>query len=123
VSRARHAPAGETGLITVDAGAAGDIVLGRRDVGVSYHLAVVLDDHEQGVTLVTRGEDLFAATHVQRLLQAVLGLAAPSYHHHRLLRDSSGRRLAKRDHDRTLAALRRAGLSPQEIRAMIGGDA
>lgn len=113
-------PGGEAGCITVDCAAFGDIVLGRKDVGVSYHLAVVLDDHEQGVSLVTRGEDLFAATHVQRLLQELLGLAAPAYHHHRLVRDASGRRLAKRDRDRTLAALRAAGASPAEVRRLSG---
>jgi glutamyl-Q tRNA(Asp) synthetase len=76
----------------------------------------VLDDHEQGVTLVTRGDDLFAAAHRQRLLQAVLGLGVPRYHHHRLVRDAGGRRLAKRDADQTLAALRAAGASPSAIR-------
>jgi glutamyl-Q tRNA(Asp) synthetase len=84
-------------------------------VGVSYHLAVVIDDHDQGVTLVTRGEDLFAATHVQRLLQAVLGFSAPRYRHHPLIRDASGRRLAKRDQAQTLAALRASGVSPAEV--------
>ena len=109
-------PGGETGVIVVRPALFGDIVLGRKDVGVSYHLAVVLDDHEQGVTLVTRGEDLFGATHVQRLLQAVLGLATPRYHHHRLVRDATGRRLAKRDRGGTLAAVRGQGLSPADIR-------
>ncbi len=116
---AGRGPAGETGLIRVDAAVFGDVVLGRKDVGVSYHLAVVLDDHEQGVTLVTRGEDLFAATHVQRLLQAVLGLDTPRYHHHRLLRDAAGRRLAKRDRDQELGALRAAGATPQSLRRML----
>ena len=97
----------------------GDIVLGRRDVGVSYHLAVVIDDHDQGVTLVTRGEDLFAATHVQRLLQAVLGFSAPRYRHHPLIRDASGRRLAKRDQAQTLAALRASGMSPEALLARL----
>ena len=109
-------PEGETGLITVTPNLFGDIVLGRKDLGVSYHLAVVLDDHEQGVTLVTRGEDLFHATHVQRMLQAGLGLATPRYGHHRLVRDDRGRRLAKRDADHALAALRAAGVSPAEVR-------
>src|SRR5690606_33424846 len=75
----------------------GDVVLARRDTPASYHLAVTLDDHIQGVTLVTRGEDLFEATHVPRLLQALLGLDVPTYHHHRLLLDARGRRFAKRD--------------------------
>jgi glutamyl-Q tRNA(Asp) synthetase len=112
-------PGGESGRIEVDAAMSGDIVLARKDVGVSYHLAVVIDDHEQGVTLVTRGEDLFAATHVQRLLQAVLGLDVPRYHHHRLVRDASGRRLAKRDDSLTLTALRAAGATPASIRARL----
>ncbi len=115
-----HEGTGGNGAVDVSPGLFGDVVLGRRDIGVSYHLAVVLDDHAQGVTLVTRGEDLFAATHVQRLLQAVLGLEAPRYHHHRLVRDASGRRLAKRDRDLTLAALRAAGVTPAEIRRRLG---
>ena len=110
---------GEHGLIALQPGVLGDIVLGRRDVGVSYHLAVVIDDHDQGVSLVTRGEDLFTATHVQRLLQAVLGFAAPRYRHHRLIRDASGRRLAKRDQAQTLAALRASGMSPAAVRARL----
>lgn len=117
---AGRGPAGQTGRIAVDAAVFGDIVLARKDVGVSYHLAVVLDDHEQGITLVTRGEDLFMATHVQRLLQDVLGLDAPGYHHHRLVRDATGRRLAKRDRDQALAALRAAGASPADVRRLIG---
>lgn len=108
-------PGGERGRQVVQPHLAGDVVLGRKDLGVSYHLAVVLDDHHQGVTLVTRGDDLFAATHVQRLLQAVLGLGAPRYEHHRLLRDAGGRRLAKRDHDLGIAALRDAGHSPAAV--------
>lgn len=115
-------PGGECGRIEVEPAIAGDIVLARKDVGVSYHLAVVIDDHEQGVTLVTRGEDLFAATHVQRLLQAVLGLAVPRYHHHRLVRDATGRRLAKRDESLTLSALRASGVTPAGIRAMLVAD-
>ena len=117
---AGRGPGGETGMVAVDPALFGDVVLGRKDVGVSYHLAVVLDDHEQGVTLVTRGEDLFAATHVQRLLQAALELDVPRYHHHRLVRDAGGRRLAKRDRDQTLAALRESGLSPRDVRRLAG---
>lgn len=114
-----HGPGGETGLIPLQPDICGDIVLGRRDVGVSYHLAVVIDDHDQGVTLITRGDDLFAATHVQRLLQAVLGFEAPRYRHHPLIRDAHGRRLAKRDQAQTLAALRESGLSPQAVRSRL----
>jgi glutamyl-Q tRNA(Asp) synthetase len=110
-------PAGEAGTISVQPNLLGDVVLARRDIGVSYHLAVVLDDDAQGVTLVTRGEDLFAATHVQRLIQGLLGLRRPAYHHHRLLRDASGRRLSKRDQDETLAELRARGVRPAALRA------
>ncbi len=98
----------------------GDVVLARKDTPTSYHLAVTVDDARQGVTLVTRGDDLFAATHVHRLLQALLGLPTPAYAHHRLLLDDHGRRLAKRDGATTLAALRRAGRTPAEVRAMAG---
>ncbi len=113
-------PQGESGVIGAEPQRAGDIVLGRKDVGVSYHLAVVIDDHDQGVTLVSRGEDLFGATHPQRLLQALLGLASPRYHHHRLITDGAGRRLAKRDRDQTLRALRATGLTPAALRERLG---
>lgn len=93
----------------------GDVVLARKDAPTSYHLAVVHDDALQGVTDVVRGEDLFAATHVHRLLQALLGLPTPRYHHHGLIRDAAGKRLAKRDRAATLAELRAAGVSPQAI--------
>jgi len=86
----------------------------------SYHLAVTVDDALQGVTLVTRGEDLFTATHIHRLLQALLGLPVPHYHHHKLLTDASGRRYAKRDRALTLRALREAGRTPAEVRKMAG---
>jgi len=95
-------------------------VLARKELGTSYHLAVTVDDDIQGVTLVTRGEDLFAATHVHRLLQALLGLAVPDYHHHPMLADARGRRLAKREGAETIAALREAGASPAEVRARAG---
>ena len=98
----------------------GDVVLARRDIGVSYHLAVVVDDAAQGVTLVTRGADLFAATAIHRVLQALLDLPVPEYHHHRLIRDAAGKRLAKRDDARAIAKYRAEGASPGDIRAMIG---
>jgi len=98
----------------------GDAVLARKDIPTSYHLAVTLDDHLQGVTLVTRGEDLFVATHTHRLLQALLGLATPEYHHHKLLLGLDGKRFAKRDKSLTLRALREAGRTPAEVRAMAG---
>jgi len=98
----------------------GDVVLARRETPASYHLAVTVDDHLQGVTLVTRGEDLFEATHVHRLLQALLGLDVPDYHHHRLLVDDTGKRFAKRDRAVALRELRAAGRSAAEVRAMAG---
>ncbi len=98
----------------------GDVVLGRRDAPASYHLAVTLDDHLQGVTLVTRGEDLLHATHIHRLLQALLQLQTPLYRHHRLLTNDRGERLAKRDGALALAALRAAGHSAAEVRALAG---
>jgi glutamyl-Q tRNA(Asp) synthetase len=98
----------------------GDVVLARKETPTSYHLSVTVDDHLQGVTLVTRGEDLFAATHVHRLLQALLGLSTPEYHHHVLVTDEHGRRFAKRDRSLTLRALRDSGRAPEEVRAMAG---
>nr|WP_047166714.1 tRNA glutamyl-Q(34) synthetase GluQRS [Sphingomonas sp. Y57] len=88
----------------------GDVVLARKDAPTSYHLAVTVDDAAQGVTDVVRGEDLFAATHVHRLLQALLGLPVPCYHHHPLLTDDKGERLAKRAGSPTLAAMRAEGV-------------
>ena len=93
----------------------GDAVLARKDVPTSYHLSVTADDHLQGVTLVTRGEDLFASTHVHRLLQALLGYETPEYYHHALMREASGRRYAKRDKSATLKSLREQGKTPEEI--------
>jgi glutamyl-Q tRNA(Asp) synthetase len=98
----------------------GDVVLARKDTPTSYHLAVTVDDALQGVTLVTRGTDLFEATHVHRLLQDLLGLPVPVWHHHRLLTDESGRRYAKRDRAVTIASLRAAGHTPQRVREMAG---
>lgn len=113
-------PNGERGAITARPELGGDVVLARRDVGVAYHLAVTLDDALQGVTHVIRGQDLFEATHVQRLLQALLGLPTPVYRHHRLLTGPDGKRYAKRDHAQTLAELRAAGVTPQQLRAEMG---
>ena len=101
----------------------GDVVLARKDAPTSYHLAVVHDDALQGITDVVRGEDLFAATHVHRLLQALLELPTPRYHHHPLIRDAAGRRLAKRDRAATLAELRAAGVSPQQVIADLAAKA
>ncbi|MFQ5785874.1 MAG: tRNA glutamyl-Q(34) synthetase GluQRS, partial [Alphaproteobacteria bacterium] len=112
----------KAGRVRADPVSAGDVVLARKDVPTSYHLAVTLDDHLQGVTLVTRGDDLFQATHVHRLLQALLGLRTPEYLHHPMITDPNGLRLAKRNRAVTLRALRSAGKSPAEVRGMIDLD-
>jgi glutamyl-Q tRNA(Asp) synthetase len=98
------------------------VVLARKDVGVAYHLAVTVDDALQGVTHVIRGQDLFEAAHVQRLLQALLGLPEPVYRHHRLLAGPDGRRYAKRDRAETLQALRARGVTPEDLRRELGFD-
>jgi glutamyl-Q tRNA(Asp) synthetase len=98
----------------------GDIVIARKDMPTSYHLAVVVDDAFQQVTLVTRGEDLLPATHIQRLLQALLRLPEPAYAHHALVLDEQGRKFSKRDEAVTLQSLRAAGATPADIRARIG---
>ena len=115
-----HSPTGDA--IEARPQVFGDVVLARKDVPTSYHLAVTVDDHLQGITVVTRGEDLYQATHVHRLLQALLGLKTPLYEHHRLLVGETGRRLAKRDQGLTLRALRQSGKSPAEVRRMVGYD-
>lgn len=99
----------------------GDAVLARKDVPASYHLCVTHDDALQGVTLVTRGEDLRPATHLHRLLQHLMGWPEPRYAHHPLLTDAAGRRLAKRDRASTIRAMRAAGLSPADVRGQAGG--
>jgi glutamyl-Q tRNA(Asp) synthetase len=117
-------PQGETGAIAIPPdrliSEVGDVVLARREMGTSYHLAVVLDDAAQGVTRVTRGNDLFGATAIHVVLQRLLGLPTPAYHHHRLIRDEGGRRLAKRDDARALRLYRDAGASPADIRRLVG---
>ena len=113
-------PAGERGAIIARPDLAGDIVLARKDVGVSYHLAVVVDDAHQGITHVIRGADLFEAAHVQRLLQALLGLPTPVYRHHRLILRPDGKRFAKRDTAETLADLRSNGVTARALRAQLG---
>jgi glutamyl-Q tRNA(Asp) synthetase len=111
----------EQGEIAAKPESLGDVVLARKDVPASYHLAVTVDDALQGVTLVTRGADLFSSTNIHRLLQALLGLPTPRYRHHRLLTDAQGKRFAKRDKALTLRALREAGRTPDEVRAMAEG--
>ncbi|MHA6262028.1 tRNA glutamyl-Q(34) synthetase GluQRS [Arenibacterium sp. CAU 1754] len=98
----------------------GDVVLARREFGTSYHLSVVLDDAAQEVTHVVRGQDLFSATAIHVVLQKLLGLETPVYHHHRLIRDDQGKRLAKRDDARAIARYRAEGARPEDIRAMVG---
>lgn len=105
---------------TATPGRFGDVVLARKDTPASYHLAVTLDDALQGVTLVTRGEDLRPAAHLHRLLQALLGLPEPEWRHHRLLTDAHGRRLAKRDNAPPLRDLRARGISPDDLRHRLG---
>ncbi len=111
------------GWVEAAPGRFGDVVLARKDTPTSYHLCVVHDDAAQGVTHVTRGEDLFEATHVQVLLQRLLGLPAPVYAHHRVLTDASGKRLAKRDKAATLRAMREAGISATDILERFTGAA
>lgn len=117
-------PDGQTGLIEFTpedvSKTIGDIVLARRDMGTSYHLSVVLDDADQGITHVFRGEDLFDATKIHVVLQRLLDLPTPTYHHHRLIRDDAGKRLAKRDDARSLATYRAEGATPADIRRMVG---
>ena len=117
-------PDGQTGRIGFTRqsaiGSLGDVVLARRDMGTSYHLSVVLDDADQGITHVTRGQDLFEATQIHVILQRLLGLPTPVYHHHRLIRDENGKRLAKRDDARAIAQYREDGATPQDIRQLVG---
>jgi glutamyl-Q tRNA(Asp) synthetase len=113
-------PEGERGLVQARPELGGDVVLARKDVGVAYHLAVVVDDALQEITEVIRGRDLFAATHVQRLLQALLAAPTPAYCHHRLITGPDGKRYAKRDRSQTLRELRASGKTARELRAELG---
>ncbi|MEM9081789.1 MAG: glutamate--tRNA ligase family protein, partial [Verrucomicrobiota bacterium] len=105
----------EEGAVVVESGLLGDVVLARKDIGTSYHLAVVVDDAFQGVTDVVRGRDLFESTHVHRVLQELLGLPEPQYWHHRLVRNDEGERLAKRADAESIRALRERGVTREEI--------
>jgi glutamyl-Q tRNA(Asp) synthetase len=101
----------------------GDVVLGRKDIGAAaYHLSVVLDDAAQGVTHVIRGEDLLEATPIHRLLQALLDLPVPVWHHHALIRDEAGKRLAKRNDACAIRTYREAGRTPEDVRRMAGAQ-
>ena len=117
-------PEGETGQIILTHAMlredVGDVVLARAEMGASYHLSVTVDDAAQGVTRVTRGQDLFTATYIHVVLQKLLGLPTPTYHHHRLIRDETGKRLAKRDDARAIRLYRDEGKTPADIRAMVG---
>jgi len=112
-------PNGQTGVIAADPAAWGDVVLSRSDAPSSYHLAVTVDDALQGVSHVVRGDDLFHATSVHRLLQSLLDLPQPTYHHHRLIFGPDGRKLSKSNRDTGIAAFREAGKTPDDIRAMV----
>lgn len=108
------------GEFIADPSPLGDVVLARKDTPTSYHLAVVVDDAAQGITVITRGEDLLAATHLHRVLQSLLGLPVPLWKHHRLITDETGKRLSKRDDARSLRALRESGWTPQRVREALG---
>lgn len=108
------------GTLGVDPGLLGDVVLARKDIATSYHLAVVVDDACQQITHVTRGEDLLPSTHVHRILQELLGLPEPAYHHHPLVLDAQGKRLAKRHDSLSIRTLREQGKSPAEVLASFG---
>jgi glutamyl-Q tRNA(Asp) synthetase len=113
-------PDGETGTVAAAPAAWGDVVLARKETPTSYHLSVVVDDALQGVPHVVRGADLFWSTSVHRLLQALIGLPAPVYHHHRLVLDADGRKLSKSTEATALRSLREAGATPADIRRMVG---
>src|SRR5690606_26445481 len=112
-------PRGQSGRLPIEPLRFGDVVIARKDVPTSYHLAVTVDDAIQNVTVVTRGQDLFPATYVHRLLQVLLGLPEPRYRHHALIRDETGRRLSKTAKDKALRELRIGGTTVDEIREMI----
>jgi len=115
-------PAGDTGSVAADPSAWGDVILARKETPTSYHLAVIVDDAAQGVTDVVRGRDLFYATAVHRLLQVLLGLGAPRYHHHRLVFDETGNKLSKSTQSTGLRELRARGVTPADIRSLTGLD-
>lgn len=115
-----NGPQGESGSVSAKPRAWGDVVLARKETPTSYHLSVVVDDALQGVTHVVRGQDLFWSTSVHRLLQQLLGLPAPVYHHHRLLLDDAGRKLSKSTKATALRELRAQGATPQHVKSMVG---
>jgi glutamyl-Q tRNA(Asp) synthetase len=113
-------PQGQTGRVTTASQVWGDVILARKDSPASYHLAAVVDDALQGVTDVVRGQDLFWSTSIHRLLQTLIGLPEPTYHHHKLILDEAGQKLAKSTNATGLRELRAAGLNPLDIRRMVG---
>jgi glutamyl-Q tRNA(Asp) synthetase len=113
-------PDGETGKIAAKPALWGDFVLARKEMATSYHVSVVADDAIQGITHIVRGQDLFAATSVHRLLQKLLDVPAPRYHHHRLILDADGRKLSKSTQATSLRSLRDGGATPADIRRMVG---
>ncbi len=113
-------PNGETGRLAATPEIWGDVIVARKDIATSYHMAVVIDDALQGVTHVTRGYDLFYATHIHRVLQVLLDLPQPRYRHHDLVRDGDARKLSKSAGSQSLAGLRKAGVSAQEILEQLG---
>jgi glutamyl-Q tRNA(Asp) synthetase len=113
-------PKGESGSVTAEPQTWGDVVLGRKEVPTSYHLAVVIDDARCGVTDVVRGQDLFWSSSIHRLLQELLGLPEPAYHHHRLILDAGGRKLSKSTLATSLRDLRAGGAMPTDIRRLVG---
>lgn len=119
-SESGEGPSGETGTIAADPAAWGDVILARKDAPASYHLAVTVDDAAQGVTDIVRGHDLFHATAVHRLLQALLGLPAPRYRHHRLVLDAEGKKLSKSTAATGLRELRAKGATPADVRRLVG---
>ncbi|MDA9495197.1 tRNA glutamyl-Q(34) synthetase GluQRS [Bradyrhizobium sp. CCBAU 11361] len=113
-------PDGERGVVPARPEAWGDVILARKETPTSYHLSVVVDDALQGISEVVRGQDLFHATSVHRLLQTLLGLLEPAYRHHALIRDEAGRKLSKSSSSTGLRELRDAGASPASIRRLVG---
>jgi len=113
-------PDGEGGIVPARPEAWGDVILARKETPTSYHLSVVVDDALQGVSEIVRGQDLFHATSVHRLLQVLLGLPEPAYRHHRLICDETGRKLSKSSRSTGLRALRAAGITPAAIRQLVG---
>jgi len=113
-------PSGESSVVAADPAAWGDVIVGRKETPTSYHLSVVIDDALQGVTNVVRGQDLFWSTSVHRVLQLLLDLPAPAYHHHRLIHDADGRKLSKSSQATGLRELRDAGVKPADIRRLVG---